>query len=150
MCPFARAPRRNISIVLRCDAIFFERVYLIFQIIVYIFINGWNVVFVFQHFFLYRNLSKGCPFALVMSVSLYLAMLSSVDKIFIVCQWGLYRYYTAIRLSFRKRSNHYHGKNLPSVESIRSVVQHFESRDSRRLSLYPPGNQTSTGKSCKD
>lgn len=53
-------------------------------------------------------------------------MLALHDRIFVVQQWCLLRSATAVRRSFRNRDPRYHGKNLPSLQSIRNVINHFK------------------------
>ena len=47
------------------------------------------------------------------------------DRIFVVQQWYRFQSYTAIRRSFSNKDTAYHGKNLPSTQSIRNIDDHF-------------------------
>ena len=53
-------------------------------------------------------------------------MLSLEDKIFIVQQWHSFQPLATIRRSFRRRDARYHGKNLPSLRTIRYVTGNFQ------------------------
>lgn len=53
-------------------------------------------------------------------------MLVLCDRIFVVQQWCRLQSVTAVRRSFRNRDSRYHGKNLPSLQSIRNIVDHFK------------------------
>ena len=77
-------------------------------------------------------------------------MLSLEDKIFIVQQWHSFQPLATIRRSFRRRDARYHGKNLPSLRTIRYVIDNFQKHgtvlDRRKSHFVNKGRVLSPGK----
>lgn len=69
---------------------------------------------------------KCCPFTAINFILSLLVMFSLEDKIFIVQQWNSFQPLATIRRSFRRRDARYHGKNLPSLRTIRYVIDNFQ------------------------
>ena len=75
---------------------------------------------------MFTYIQNRCPFVLFVVFWCAVTMLTLEDKIFIVEQYALSKSVTAVRRSFRKRENWFHGKNLPSISTITNVVKTFE------------------------
>ena len=87
----------------------------------------WDVVIsTFQHSTHHDSEANCCPFEYFTWPDHQLFMLVLRDRIFVVQQWYWLQSIVAVHRRIRNRDAGYHGKNLPSLQSIRNVIDHFK------------------------